>query len=206
MEDFKFSEHFTNIYENDIWGCGSGGGSTIDNTVEYRKFIEDFIKNENIKSTIDYGCGDWQSSKLINWGSSSYLGIDCVDFLIKSHIKDHETNDIKFEYVSDIYGFLDKEYIGDLLVIKDVIQHWLLNEIIYFLDNIRSKFKFILITNSSRQNEEWVLVVDVNSASYRSRPLSAKFYPLNKYNTTILKTYSLHDGSQDIKEISLITT
>lgn len=193
MENFEFNKHFTKIYKTNEWGEGSGGGSSVNNTIEYRGVIKQFIKEHDIKTVIDYGCGDWQSSKLIEWGDCSYLGIDCVKHLIDDHSINYSSNTIKFECKEKLEDFFD--YKGDLLILKDVMQHWINDEIIYFLDNVKNKFKFILITNSSHQKFDW------EDTPYRSRPLSSNFFPLKKYNPIILKCYNT---DHDTKEISLI--
>ena len=38
------SDVFTNIYEKDVWGNGSGPGSKLENNLEYVEFINNFIK------------------------------------------------------------------------------------------------------------------------------------------------------------------
>lgn len=59
--NFKFDEYFSDIYNNNVWGCGSGEGSKIENTVEYRRLLHIFLEknSSDITSIIDYGCGDW---------------------------------------------------------------------------------------------------------------------------------------------------
>lgn len=67
----KFIENYT----TDIWCRNSGPGSTPNTTFEYRLFLEYVIKDLKIKTVLDYGCGDWQFSSLIDWNSliDSYL-------------------------------------------------------------------------------------------------------------------------------------
>jgi len=56
---------FTEIYEKKLWGSGknefySGRGSENFNTGEYRKYLQNFILEQNISSVIDLGCGDFR--------------------------------------------------------------------------------------------------------------------------------------------------
>jgi len=185
--------HFTRIYDTNEWN-GSGSGSYPEHTVGYRKFITDFIQKNNIKTVTDYGCGDWQFSRLIDWSSVNYLGIDCVKSLIDHHNSTYSAPNIRFEYIEQIENFFN--YTGDLLLLKDVIQHWLCDEIVYFLDRAIANFNYILITNSCDQKDDW------QDMPLRSRPLSCDFFPLKKYNIKKKAHISNHDGN---KEISLIT-
>jgi len=56
---------FTKVYTEGTWVRNhkkegwSGGRASFDNTVMCREFVEKLIKDENIKSVIDLGCGDW---------------------------------------------------------------------------------------------------------------------------------------------------
>ena len=61
---------FTNIYEKELWGRGkgSGAGSRPKFNAPYISFLENFLRDNNIKSVIDFGCGDWQFSQYIDWG------------------------------------------------------------------------------------------------------------------------------------------
>jgi hypothetical protein len=92
--------------------------------------------------------------------------------------------------------FNNKESIinGDLCILKDVLQHWKMDEIYVFLDYlIKNKtFKYILICNCCNQTQD-----DTDIVNGEFRPLSSDYLPLNKYNPT--KLYNYHS-----KEVSII--
>jgi len=113
--------------------------------------------------------------------------------LNKKNIDEYSTNKIKFEFLENISNFYDRK--SDLLIIKDVLQHWTCDEIIDFLDNVVKNHKFIIITNSSSQKEDW------EDEPFRSRPLSSNLYPLKKYSPKKLLVYKC---TNDIKEVSII--
>jgi hypothetical protein len=69
-------DRFEYIYAANIWGHGSGGGSSPINTRGYRRFLQNFLRKNNIKSVVDLGCGDWQFSHLIDWKGIRYSGFD----------------------------------------------------------------------------------------------------------------------------------
>jgi len=134
---------FTEIYANNGWGQGSGEGSLPQTTEEYRAFLEQFICDNQIESVVDYGCGDWQFSSLINWGNVQYLGLDVVDSLIEHHNKTYSTYNIQFQSINDIPDELPD---ADLILLKDVLQHWSNQTIMAFIPKI-AKYKYALITN-----------------------------------------------------------
>ena len=57
---------------------GVGSGPRIARRLHVRISwrFERFMEENDVRSVLDYGCGDWQSSKLIDWGARSYLGVD----------------------------------------------------------------------------------------------------------------------------------
>lgn len=135
---------FTNIYSNGVWSQGSGSGSHPDNTRSYREFLQDFISTRGVVSVVDFGCGDWQSSQYMDWGGVSYLGVDVVDSLIKENSRKYQTDSVRFERVNSIDDPLPS---ADLLIVKDVFQHWP-NEHIQKFRRHLDRFRFALITNT----------------------------------------------------------
>lgn len=89
--------------------------------MQYRQTLELFITNNHIKTVLDYGCGDWQSSKLIDWCSlvDKYLGVDVVKHVVDNNITQYSNNCINFELVTD--QWLPPK--ADLIVVKDVFIH-----------------------------------------------------------------------------------
>lgn len=185
-------EIFTDIYDNNVWG-GSGGGSMPSVNQEYMALIQHFLKYNKIKTIVDYGCGDMSFSRLMDWRDVKYTGIDCVKSVIENNIKLYSTENI---------GFVCDERIkhgADLLLLKDVLQHWTNEQVVKFLDENTSNFKFVIITNNSGQTEDWQ---DSKMPHVQTRPLSAKFFPLKKYHAEIM----LETNINEPKETSLITT
>lgn len=134
---------FTRIHALNIWRCGSGEGSLPEHTKSYRRFLERFIRDRQIRSVVDYGCGDWQFSRLINWDGVRYLGLDIVDSLIEHHLQTYRKDNITFEVLARTpVEFPDAE----LIILKDVLQHWSHQSIRLFLLKI-IRYKFALITN-----------------------------------------------------------
>lgn len=146
---YEFEDVFSIAYETAMWGrnsegkAHSGAGSTLQNTRLYRLFLEDFISSHNIKSIVDYGCGDWESTQLLNLHGIDYIGIDVVKSVINQ-------NEAKFgsPFVKFIYGNGNEVNLpsADLLICKDVLQH-LPNSAIHTFITYLPKFKYCLIIN-----------------------------------------------------------
>jgi len=198
MEDY-----FTNVYEQKVWGDNnideyngsSGGGSTIEfNKDNYVPFLKDFIINNNIKSIVDLGCGDFKCGKLIYDDLDIlYTGYDTYKKIIDYNLTQHSL--LKYSFIHlDFYNKKESIVKGDLCILKDVIQHWEIDEIYTFLDYLveAKLFKYILICNCCNQTE------DNPNNNHRSIPLSIHFLPLKKYNPVKLYNYNT-------KEVSVIS-
>lgn len=131
---------FDHNYATDIWGIGSGPGSTEAYTVKYRSFLQNYLSKNNIKSVVDIGCGDWQFSKLLDWSGIKYIGCDVSRTII------HE-NKKKFEGVEFMVLDASEEDIptADLAIVKDVLQH-LSFERVHVILNKLQQFDHVLIT------------------------------------------------------------
>jgi SAM-dependent methyltransferase len=142
-------EVFTHIYTTKLWGTNehgegiSGGGSTLDQTKLYREFLQTFLREHNIHSVVDVGCGDWTFSKAIDWTGIAYIGYDVVGFLIDKNNAKYGTQSIQFIKGDATATDLPA---ADLLICKDVLQHLPNADIAKFLRQLR-KFKYCLITN-----------------------------------------------------------
>ena len=114
------AEVFRTIYTENVWGSGSGGGSSIEETREYREFLQDFLRRNHVKSVLDVGCGDWQFSRLIDWSGINYVGVDIVPSLVQLNIQRYGAKNIRFLKLDAVE---DELPIADLVIIKDVLQH-----------------------------------------------------------------------------------
>lgn len=141
----NITDIFSNIYLNDTWRGGSGPGSYPNATEEYRNVVIEVIKTHNIKTVLDYGCGDWQFSHLIPWNTlvSTYTGVDVVPSLIDNHKQKFSTDIIKFDLITDDWEMP----IVDLIICKDVLQHLPNSHVTEILKKIKKSCKFFLVTN-----------------------------------------------------------
>jgi 2-polyprenyl-3-methyl-5-hydroxy-6-metoxy-1,4-benzoquinol methylase len=195
------SQIFQKIYAQGTWGRsvlpgipgGTGAGSSVGYNKQYMAFLETFIREYDIKTIVDLGCGDWKFSRHLKWDNVSYTGIDCVAPVISGLSKEFIKENIKFEcfdfghYPNDIPN-------ADLYIIKDVLQHWPDDLISDFLRKIIStkKMKYLLITNCHNQPVYRCCTMGDFS------PLNPSMLPLNEFEPNVILKY----GS---KKTSLIT-
>lgn len=171
------AEAFISKYEDPAsdWGGHSGGGSHSYFTIPYRGFVSGFIRMNNISSVVDIGCGDWQFSKFMDFGGASYTGLDVVPALIDSNSARFGGPQCQFALMPTD---LSDTPSGDLLLMKDVLQHLPDREIRRFVTDVFPRFRYCLITNSYQkldtgQNHEIRVgnfrCLDLTAAPYRLR-------------------------------------
>lgn len=134
---------FNRIYADNVWGCGSGEGSAEELTRDYRKFLHNFLRANRIASVVDLGCGDWQFSRHMDWSGIDYCGVDVSSVVLETTRRFSAPN-IRFQEMDGIEGELPS---ADLLICKDVIQHWSNDDIRRLFPRL-SRFRHALITNA----------------------------------------------------------
>jgi len=194
---------FTDLYKNNGWGDNknseyngsSGGGSDIEyNKNNYIPFLKKFILDNNITNIVDLGCGDFKCGKLIYDDLNiKYTGYDAYKQIIDYNSNNNLLSKYSFIHL-DFCNNKENIINGELCILKDVIQHWDLDNIYKFLDYLieYKKFKYILICNCCYQTED-----NTNIQISDFRPLSCEYFPLKKYNP--IKLYNYHS-----KEVSVI--
>lgn len=194
---------FTKVYENKVWGNNnisgyngsSGGGSDIHyNKNSYIPVVKKFIIDKNISQVADLGCGDFRCGPLLYDDLDiRYTGYDTYKKVIEYNSTIYALPKYSFNHL-DFYNNKESIQNGELCILKDVLQHWPLENIYTFLDYIvdNKKFKYILICNCSYQQQD-----NTNITLGGFRPLSCNYFPLKKYNATKIYKY-------DTKEVSII--
>jgi len=180
---------FTNIYKTCAWGnnCdpayegSSGDGSDVRfNINTYVPFLRNFIVDNNIKTVVDLGCGDFRCGPYIydDLSELTYYGYDAYEKVIENNRSLHPNKKYTFTHL-DFCNKKDLIESADLCILKDVIQHWTLSDITSFLDNLveNKRFKYIMITNCCDQTQD-----NTDIAVGEWRPLSCDFFPLKKYS------------------------
>jgi cyclopropane fatty-acyl-phospholipid synthase-like methyltransferase len=185
---------FTKIYDKNIWGSGSGTGSKMSrNNVKYIDMVQDVLKEYPIKTICDVGCGDWVFSQHIDFGERKYLGIDCVKSVTDSNKKMFKKKNIKFDHKVIGDDYIPEGY--DLIIIKDVIQHWTDADIIKYFTQILDKNKYVFCTNGYKfmrdQTKNSVKVRDITN-QYRYWPVDIDKTPLVEFKEHCINTQTYH--------------
>lgn len=134
---------FAGIYERNDWGYGSGVGSLPLNNIDYMRFVQNFMKSNNVRSIVDLGCGDWQFSRFIDWSLVQYTGLDIVEEVVKVNQQRHSAPNIQFKLLETVEAVPT----ADLLLCKDVLQHLSNDTVRSHVGVLKTKFRFLLITN-----------------------------------------------------------
>ena len=112
-------KEFGKIYERNAWGYGSGVGSLPLNNIQYMELVRTFIARNRLGSVVDFGCGDWQFSRFINWSGVRYIGVDVVEAVIEQNRALLTGPRIEFHTFETVAQVPE----ADLLLCKDVFQH-----------------------------------------------------------------------------------
>ena len=115
-------------------GVGSGPGSLLKNNYKLINWLTEFIKNKNINTILDLGCGDMQwMPEVITNTSITYTGVDSVSNLISNHKTKYPNSEFVCRDIIS-YNLENQKY--DLIFVKDVLQHLNNNRMKEFIDNI----------------------------------------------------------------------
>jgi len=134
---------FSEIYKKNEWGYGSGVGSLPLNNIAYIKFLRTFLERNNIRSVVDFGCGDWQFSRFVEWGNETYRGYDIVESVVAQNETDFGRANISFRVFKSEAELPSAE----LVICKDVFQHISNRSIQRYLQVFKGLYRFLLITN-----------------------------------------------------------
>lgn len=169
---------FTEIYDTQGWGGwnGVGPGSTEeDGARPFLDYLQSFIDlHDDIKTVVDMGCGYGELLKNIKFPKDTkYLGLDIVESVIKFNKEHYVRDNFSFDTVEKLEDLAT--YHGDLLMLKDVIQHWTIDQILFAKKHIIPNFKYAIIVNNI-----YTVYPTVQNSAIRtgdSRPLDLKKAP-----------------------------
>lgn len=183
---------FTKIYDLGYWVENSSGGISYtaifnkksgpsgvgalkQNSIPYLEYLQNFITTNYINTIIDLGCGDFMLMKHIHLPENiKYLGIDIVDELIKNNSKLYSKKNIKFEKIDSLENAI--QYNADLLIIKDVMQFWTIEQIHFFIEKILPNYKYAIIVNNFYPVENQKKQ-NANTIEGESRPINLEIAP-----------------------------
>jgi SAM-dependent methyltransferase len=170
---------FEDVYRNATWGKNaedagySGTGSTMRTTLLYRTFLAQFMKDADIHSVVDAGCGDWEFSQSIDWTGIDYKGFDIVPSVVEQDKKKFTKDNVHF-FVGNIVD--DDLPPADLLISKHVLQHLPTAAVEKFLTQL-PKYKHVLLMNGVSAATLSSKNTDIAPGEYR--PLDLTRPPFN---------------------------
>jgi SAM-dependent methyltransferase len=192
---------FDSIYEAGEWGRDgrnegtSGSGSSVEGSEPYCRYLRGFLKEKNIKSVVDVGCGDWQISGLIDWEGISYVGYDASKLVIEKNLKSHRRPNIRFVHDNFVTADLPG---ADLLIVKDVLQHLSVRNIKLALEQFH-KFKYVIAVNDVDPVTLSAPNVDVRDGGYRTLDIAAE-----PFNVDGEKVLTYQPDNWETKQVFLI--
>ncbi len=155
------SEIFTDIYQREVWGSGSGGGSTPEYLGAYIALVEWLIKVCRPATVLDIGCGVGWIANRINWQDCLYIGIDVVRDVVEQ-ARPRISGEV---YVLD--AITDTLPPADLVLLKEVTQHLDNASITTIIEKLRS---YPLVLHCSAWREE--VNQEISTGGFRSVDLS----------------------------------
>lgn len=152
----SITEAFEGIYRDGKWGQGpsgekfwSGNGSKSDFSVQYEDFVVKFLaQHPSLESVVDIGCGDFQvSQRLLKKlkRTITYTGCDVVAPLIVHNRQAYGASGVVFVQLNAVEQDPPQ---GDVVIIRQVLQHLSNAQISAILDRVKRLFKVAIITES----------------------------------------------------------
>ncbi len=150
-------ETFEGIYREGKWGTApdnaspfwSGNGSKPEYTAAYESFVVSFLERHvALASMVDIGCGDFQVSKRVLERLNrpiNYIGCDIVRPMIAHHAQVHGGPGRAFAVVNAVEA---DPPAGDVVVIRQILQHLSNAHISSVLDRARRLYKVAIISES----------------------------------------------------------
>lgn len=173
---------FGEIYSKQLWKnktSVSGPGSEVEYSKQLLFFLPYIIKDLNIKSITDIGCGDFNLLKEVDLTGIDYTGIDIVPELIMMNREKYGKDHLRFEYKNIVKDDLPS---ADLVICRDVLVHLGIRQISEVLEKVKmSGAKYFLSTTFPSASN-----TDIVTGTWRPVSLtSAPFYldePLIMFN------------------------
>ena len=169
-------ENFTETFEANLWGDAeskSGSGSRLESTARVRQELQTLFADFGIHTVADLGCGDFNWMRHVDLQGICYTGLDVVDSMVLSHIKNYSRENISFKVTDLTRGPIDKY---DLVMLRDVLVHLTLEDCFHVLTNVvESGSRYLLATSftDDRINN------DLKYSAEEWRTLSLHKYPFN---------------------------
>ena len=150
MEEFSSKKYWEERYKNN----GNSGGGSYGRLAEFKaEIVNSFVKEKDIRSIVEWGCGDGNQLELMAY--NEYLGLDvsgtAVELCRKRFSEDASK---RFECYDGAKKNIDPK--KDMAVSLDVLYH-LVEDKVYqcYMDNLfSSSSKYVCIYSSDYEKEQ----------------------------------------------------
>lgn len=157
-------EIFTNVYQNKLWGIASpenespfysGPGSSDPQIVDpYVETVKRFFGSlPNKRNAVDLGCGDFRVGSRIVDSFDSYTACDVVPELVHFNQEYWRHLPVEFRVVDLVKDEIPS---GDVLILRQVLQHLSNDDISKFIQLIPRGFSYLLLTEHLPSESEFV--------------------------------------------------
>jgi SAM-dependent methyltransferase len=192
-------ETFTDIYRDNSWGntesC-SGPGSTVFRTRLLRPALVQLLRDLEIKSVLDAGCGDFNWMRLADFSGISYIGVDIVSEIVQRNSDRYSASSRRFVCLDLTHDPLPE---AECVLCRDCLVHFSYSDIDRALWRMRSSGARYLLATTFDANE-----TNCDIATGGWRPLNLEKPPFS-FPPPIRKLWDgpRDDGSYPDKMLSL---
>ena len=145
-------EVFDEIYLNGHWGVdGSGfgtsgrGSHSSQLVAPYISAVHHIVKQASANVIVDLGCGDFNVGSMILPVASRYIAMDVSNVILKQNSIKYSDSRLDFVHRCITQPAIP---VGDIGMVRQVLQHLDNNSIQHFVDNVTSEkpFPLLLVT------------------------------------------------------------
>ncbi len=166
-ENLSTQQIFSKIYEDSAWGksndpsqkfysgVGSHDSVVVKTYIEaIRKLLSSFDEKPD---AVDIGCGDFFVGSSIRSDCAHFIACDIVESLIDFNRNKYVDMNVDFRVLDLTADDLPK---GDIVFIRQVLQHLSNRQILNALPEISSKFKYLVLTEHLPSTESFIHNLD----------------------------------------------
>jgi SAM-dependent methyltransferase len=143
------ADAFDRIYHTNAWGGGdavtpgSGLGSTGRYVVEYCAIVATLLREHNVGTIADLGCGNFNTGKVIAEMAEHYTGVDIARPVIDANTRIHAG-----EHVHFVRADLTRDALppADAAIVRQVLQHLTNAEVAAALSNVMRTYSLAIVT------------------------------------------------------------
>lgn len=192
---FRFYKNRKFTASDDYWeeryskGKNSGAGSYNELARFKAEVLNGFVQKQNIRSVIEFGCGDGNQLQLANY--PKYIGLDVSKTTIQNCIGRFAGDPTKSFFLYNSHSFADKHQVfrAELALSLDVIYHliedWVFEAYMSHLFGAAEKYVIIYSSNSDSQQlfhvkqRKFTNWIDSNCPNWEFVEIIKNKYPYN---------------------------